>query len=878
MTATIERVLDNGLQVILRPVHVAPVLSTWIWYRVGSRNEVEGQTGLSHWVEHMLFKGSGHFPKGSIMRAVDRHGGYINAMTSYDFTAYYMTLPSQQHELALRIEADRMTSATFDSAEVEAERGVIIAEREGSENEPRYVLAEEMSAVAFRIHPYHHQTIGWKEDLQRITRDALYEHYCRYYMPNNAVLVLVGDLDLEAMWEAVKRHFGDLSPGELPDAAVRPEPPQRGEKRVTLRMPGSAPMVRICYHAPPVSHPDYMPLVVLDAILSGGKAMFAFGNSQARSARLYRALVETEKAAAVGSHYHPSLDPYLFTLGATVRDGHTPEEVEEALLVEVRRAQEEPVQEEELRVAIRQTQAQFAYSSESVTSQALTLGFLEMVDRHERMEHILEELAAVTPEEVQRVARTYLVADNRVTGWFLPTGGGAGGGEAAGAQNYWTLPWRAAWGFSGSHPLMINSESVTRCELDNGVILLAKENSASPSVAIEGNLLAGSLFESDETAGLANLTAAMLRRGTHKHTFQELNVALDNVGASLNFSAGRDKMGFSGQALADDFDLLIALLAEMLMQPSFPEEELHKLRGQYLTHLGVLENDTGYRADQAFMAALYPAGHPYAWPLVGTRETVAALDREAVWRFYRRCYHPRTLVISVVGAVAAERVVDKIAATLGQWQVETPPPVWKVPAVQTPPRVVTERVMVPGKAQVDLVLGVIGPTRASSDYYAAAMADVILGRLGLMGRLGAEVRDSRGLAYYVSSSLHSSRGPHPWNVVAGVHPQNVTPAVDAILGQINRLREELVAEDEYEDCRSYLAGSLPLHLETNAGIADFMLHIEEHKLGLDYLQRYSAILAGVSREDIRAVVRKYLTTDRYVLAMAGTFDSAGTAT
>ena len=208
MPTIVETSLDNGLKVILKEVHTAPVVSTWIWYRVGSRNEVEGLTGLSHWVEHMMFKGSKLFAKGEIMRLVERQGGYANAMTSYDFTTYYETLPSRHAELALQIEADRMLGATFDPAEVEAERTVIIAEREDSENEPHYVLGEEMSAVAFRLHPYHHRTIGWKEDLLHITRDHLYAHYRRFYIPNNAILVIVGDIDPRRHLEFIKKYYG----------------------------------------------------------------------------------------------------------------------------------------------------------------------------------------------------------------------------------------------------------------------------------------------------------------------------------------------------------------------------------------------------------------------------------------------------------------------------------------------------------------------------------------------------------------------------------------------------------------------------------------------------------------------------------------------
>lgn len=416
--------LDNGLQVILKEVHTAPIISSWIWYRVGSRNEVEGATGLSHWVEHMLFKGSVHFPKGSIMRLVDRYGGYANAMTSRDFTAYYETLPSAQALLALQIEADRMISATFDPAEVETERTVIIAEREGSENEPVFVLNEEMVASAFHVHPYHHQTVGWKSDLERITQEELHTFYRRYYGPQNAILVVVGDFQRDEILAQIADQFGSIPANPKPVEIGRPEPPQRGERRLTVRLPGSTPIIRIAYHVPPVAHPDYLPLVILDGILSGGHAPFSGGGTLARSARLYRALVETQLASSASSYYQASLDAYLFNLGAVVRQDRKASEVEEALLEQVRKLQEELVAESDLQIAIRQTQAQLAFANESVNNQALALGMLAIVDNYARLDGFLDELATVTPNDIMRVAQTYLVADNRIVGWFEPLAGG----------------------------------------------------------------------------------------------------------------------------------------------------------------------------------------------------------------------------------------------------------------------------------------------------------------------------------------------------------------------------------------------------------------------------------------------------------------------
>ena len=867
----VQTVLDNGLRVILQEVHTAPVVSTWLWYRVGSRNEVEGLTGISHWVEHMMFKGSGAFPRGEIMRAVDRCGGYVNAMTSHDFTAYYATLPAHRAELALRIEADRMTSALFDPDEVASERTVVIAEREGSENEPRYVLAEELAATAFRLHPYHHQTVGWKEDLQRITRDQLYAHYRGYYAPNNAVLVAVGDFDADAHLALIRAQFGAIAAVELPPDLTRPEPPQRGERRVTVRLPGSAPMVRAAYHVPAASHPDFLPLVIADAVLSGGKAMFAFGDSPSHSARLYRALVEGGLASSAGSSYSPSLDPYLMSVGATVRDGSGLDGVEDALLAEVERLQREPVTARELQVAIRQTQAQFAYHSESVTSRALSLGFLEMVDRCERMETVFDELAAVTPEDVLRVAGEYLTEDNRTVGRFDPTEDDAYGddedGEDAPPPAYWDIPRRGMCPYRGSD----NVYGVLREELPNGITVLARENPASAAVTIRGEILPGGQHESDDTAGLAYLTAAMLRRGTTSRSFQQINQALDDVGASMGFGADEDDTSFGGRALAGDFDLMVDLLAEMLQSPAFPEDELERFRGQALTRLRILEADTCYRADRALVESLFPAGHPYARPILGSRATMSALGREQILDFYRSHYHPATMTIGVVGAVSPERVVARLTEVLGHWRPPIAPPGWSVPMVETPAEIVERRVALPAKSQVDLSWGVIALPRNAPDYYAAMMGNVILGQLGLMGRLGETVRDRQGLAYYVSSDLSVGMGPQPWTVDASMHPGHVAQAVDSILHEVARIREELVDPQELDDCRAYLTGALPLRLETNDGIAGHLLAVLRYGLGWDYLARYPDIIGAVTREEIRAAAARYLTLDRYVLSMAGTF-------
>ena len=261
--------LRNGLKVVLKEIHTAPITSVWIWYRVGSRNERAGQTGVSHWVEHMLFKGTPTFPPGLLDRTISREGGMWNAMTWLDWTAYFETLPSDRIDLALRLEADRMAQSLFANKDVTSERTVIISERQGNENEPTFRLSEEVQAAAFRVHSYHHEVIGDMADLASMTREDLFAHYRRYYIPNNAILAVAGDFQWRPMLARIRELYGNLPPAAAPPQATRPEPAQRGERRVSVEGPGETAFVDVAYHVPPASDPEFFPLIVLDSVLSG---------------------------------------------------------------------------------------------------------------------------------------------------------------------------------------------------------------------------------------------------------------------------------------------------------------------------------------------------------------------------------------------------------------------------------------------------------------------------------------------------------------------------------------------------------------------------------------------------------------------------------
>jgi zinc protease len=419
--SVLKTTLSNGLTVLVKEAHAAPVASFWVWYRVGSRNEHTGITGISHWVEHMLFKGTPTFPKGAAEKAIAREGGVFNGMTWYDFTTYFATLPADRIELALRIEADRMANSLFEPDEVASERSVIISERQGAENDPEFLLNEELMAAAFRVHPYGTDTIGHMCDLETMTRDQLHTHYTTYYVPHNALAVAVGDFHAADMQRLIEQYSGAIPGGGAAPPVTAVEPPQRGERQVVVEGEGSVAYLQVAFRAPSVHDADFFAMTALGAALSGaGSLPFLGGGLTNKSSRLYKALVATELATSVSGSLIPTVDPFVYGLSATVRAGHTPAEVKEALDAELARLIAEPVTQEELTKAIKQAKAQFAYSSESVTGQALWLGLSEIFADHAWFESYIANLSTVTVEDVQRVAQTYLKPSNRTIGWYMP--------------------------------------------------------------------------------------------------------------------------------------------------------------------------------------------------------------------------------------------------------------------------------------------------------------------------------------------------------------------------------------------------------------------------------------------------------------------------
>jgi zinc protease len=419
----IKTILDNGLKVMLKEIHSAPIITHWVWYRVGSRNEIPGLTGISHWVEHMQFKGTPKYPAGVLDKEISRDGGYWNAFTYIDWTAFYTTMPADKIWLPIDLEADRMQNSLYLPEEVDSERTVIISEREGSENEPMFRLEEAIAKAAFMHHPYGVEVIGEKEDLLKISRDDLFRHYRSYYAPNNAVLAMAGDFNAEKMLDHLKKVYQDIPAREIPDSKIKPEGFIQGEKRIEISGPGDVTYLNIVWRAPQGSSRDFFPLVILDSILTGPRSlnMFGGGSIPNKTSRLYRSLVESQIAVAFSGDYVASIDPYLFTISVIMNPDHSVAEALDVIDSEIQRIKDGDIQESELQRAAKQARALFAYGCDNITNQGYWLGYSEMFDSYSWFENFVSSLEKVSKEDVINIANQYLGKNQRVIGVYTPS-------------------------------------------------------------------------------------------------------------------------------------------------------------------------------------------------------------------------------------------------------------------------------------------------------------------------------------------------------------------------------------------------------------------------------------------------------------------------
>jgi zinc protease len=416
--------LDNGLKVLIQEEHTAPLASVWCWYKVGSKDERPGLTGVSHWCEHMNFKGTVNIPRDQVKGIIEQYGGSWNGYTWIDETTYLETATRDALDRMLFIESERMANCLYHPDDCESERTVIISELQGGENDPDQLLDQELTATAFKAHTYGHPTIGWLSDLQTMTREDLYGYYRRYYVPNNATLVIVGDVDTDEALRRVEHYFGSIQPGSTLERIRTLEPEQTGERRLTIRKEGTTAYLKVGYHAPSAADAHFFPVLILDAVLTGAKGLNLWSSFRVpppqRSARLYRALVERGLASGVYGALVPTEDPFLYTVSVTATIGTPLTSIESALLAELDSVCRDGITAAELTKAKAQLRARLVFDNDSVTNIAHQLGYFETIGSLDAFTEAPSRIAAVTPDEVAAAAGRVLAPSNRTVGYFDP--------------------------------------------------------------------------------------------------------------------------------------------------------------------------------------------------------------------------------------------------------------------------------------------------------------------------------------------------------------------------------------------------------------------------------------------------------------------------
>ena len=877
-----EKTLSNGLKVLIQEVHTAPVASFMVWYRVGSRNESTGITGISHLLEHMMFKGTPTYGKGEIARVLQRNGASFNAGTSLDYTCYYEVLASDRLELAMKLEADRMVNATIPEDEHRLEMTVVRSELERNEDNPHRALYLETFSQAFQAHPYHWPTIGWRTDVEQIQTDQIRRYYKTHYVPNNAIVVVVGDVEKDRALQMVEKWFGSVPRGAAPPETTIVEPPQKGERRFKLRKPGDTRYLMVAWKNRAIEHPDNYPLDVLGMILGHGK-----------TSRLYRALVEGKLATEAEANNETAKDPFLLIASATAAPGVALDTLESGLYAEVERLKREPVTSEELARAKRQVEASFIYSKDSIRSLANQLGYFETVASWRYLDGYLERVAAVTPEEIQRVARTYLLEDTRTVGYYEPLqadssngafgrGNGSGGGgipvEHAFPEELAAAPTPdLAAATTKPTPSATPSARATtpkphREVLPNGLTLVVSENHANPTVAIQGVMRAGAIFDPPGKAGLAAFVGGMLDQGTKKHTAYQQAALVESLGANLRFEGGLETVSISGNTLSGDLPVVLDAMSDALMNPAFPETYVENVRNELITEWMISENSTGSVAARRANEILFPDDHPYHHYALGDEGTLRSITRDDLIAFHERQYAPNGITLVLVGDVTPEEAKRLVGKAFGGWKRNPDLPAFRVNPAPKPTgskRVVIQK---PGKSQTDIVFALPGIARTAPDYDAVMMMNYTLGGGSLSSRLMDSLRDRQGLVYGAYSNLTAGIGAGPIQIRAGTNPANVDQAVTAILEEVKRLHDEGPTDAEMDEAKAYLTGVFPVRLENNAGVANQLLSAEVYGLGLDYIDRYPDRIRSVTTAAAKDAARRYLDLSAHALVIAGTYE------
>ena len=880
----------NDLYVLLMEDHSAPVLTFMVTYRVGSRNEVTGTTGATHLLEHLMFKGSKHFHPGigkGFDTLMDSIGGINNATTWLDRTNYYENLPSDHLELAVQLEADRMRDLLLREEDRQPEMTVVRNEFERGENDPGEALEKEIGATAFIAHPYHHPTIGWRSDIEKVSIAKLREFYDTFYWPNNATITVIGDFQPQKALALIKKYFGAIprSPKPIP-AVYTEEPAQTGPRRVVVKRPGEVGVVEVAYKVPAALHADQAPLDVLAAILSDGK-----------TSRLYRALIDTNLAINADASKGFFHDPTLFTVTSVLAPGITHEQTEKAVLAEIEKVKKNGVTDPEVTRAINKLLAGIAYRRDGSFAIAGQINEDIAVGDWTYYLTQLDQLKAVTAADVNRVARAYFKEDHSTTGWFIPQqeGTGSAGVPPAGEKkrsgpHYYRDPessagvpparlgrqartpalQRDASASGGASNTALVAPNVHRRKVA-GLDVLTLKTTIKDVVTIRGVVGAGDIFNPPSNSAIADLTAGMLDKGTVRHDKFALAGLLEEVGAMLGFGTGTHTLNFSAKCLRKDLPLVLGLLAEQLRTPRFDPGEFAKLKKQMSGRYKRQLEDTDFRAENAFDRAIFPERHPNRPPAASKYlADIEAATLEQLKAFHAANYGPAIARLVAVGDVDDAAIDRAIGEAFAGWTGGKPFPARPQAAPVAAARI--EKVNMPGKTSVSLVIGQPSGLRYhDADYQPLNMATAVLGSGFFSARLLDIIRNKEGLTYGIGAGLTADTYTDgAWRIHGTFAPELLEKGTASTLRELKRFSEQGLSADELKTFKVTLTGSYKVTLATTGGVASALLNALQRGYGPEWVDEYPRRLQALTLEEVNSAIKKFVDPAKMVTVMAGT--------
>ncbi|WP_335930573.1 M16 family metallopeptidase [Nostoc sp.] len=871
-----KTVLDNGLTVLTKEVHTAPVVSVQVWYKVGSRNEVKGENGISHQLEHLMFKGTTDRPV-QFGRLFSALGSQFNAFTSYDETAYFGTVQRDKLEALLTLEADRMENSLVGTEQLASEKRVVISELQGYENSPGYRLDRAVMRDAFPSRAYGLPVGGTKADVQKFTVEQVRNYYQTYYSPENATLVITGDFATEPVLKVVKETYGKLPKRAKTavaknSAQVTASTSVAKKAAIVLKQPGSAALLQAVYPLPDIKHPDVPAIDVMDSILTGG-----------RSSRLYQALVESGLASSVSGGAAELIEPGWYQIDATAAAGQELGKIAQVLEESLAKLQQQPVTTEELNRAKTQLQASLVLSNQDITSQASQLGYNQTVAGDYRyIEKYLAAIAKVTPAEVQQAAKTYLNPAKQTIGFFEPTQpdgkpGTSGAASGRTVENFSPgkpvdpaelakyLPPATSATDSGKQSL---PEEFT---LNNGLRVLLLSDRNLPTINLSGQIDAGTEFDGNQKAGLANLTATNLMNGTQTKNALTLAKTLEDRGADLNFAASREGVSVSGEGLSANLPILIQTLADVLENATFPADQLELSRQRALISLKVQLDDPRGLGRQVFQQAIYPENHPFhSFP---TAESLKSVTRDDLLGFYQTHYRPDTTTIALVGDFDPVKVKALLNQAFGKWQATGKLPVLKIASVSLPQTLTRLNKLIPGKTEAVTYIGYNGIARKDPRYYAALVLNQILGGDTLSSRLGTEVRDRQGLTYGIYSGFAAGINPGPFLIQMQTAPGDTQKAIASTLALLKQLREQGVTEAEFNTAKRSITNSYPVDLANPSDVSSIILSNAVLGLSRAEIREFPQQIQAVTMAQMQQAIEDLIKPENLVIVTAGPGDT-----